>query len=220
MEVVAFRAVGVALGEDGAVVAVHVVAHRVEEVPAAEAAHGGALGGGHDGAVRRHRGHLALGGREVVAAAAAGDGAAAQDERREVGGEGREGVVDLVPPALGSPGGAVPDGGVHGHGLGREVAAHGRHADHLADGRPVHVEEDGRGGPGHGVGVRPEGGVKGEEVPLLAPAGGAAVAVDVGLDAPLVAPPVAQQLEVHLVVVAREHVRVRQLTNARNAYAT
>ena len=190
MEVVAFRVVGVALGEDGAVVAVHVVAHRVEEVPPAEAPHGGALGGGHDGAVRRHRGDLALG---VVVVVGGGDGAAAaEDERGEVGGEGREGVVDLVASALGGPGGAVPDGGVHGHGLGREVAAHGRNADHLADGRPVDVEEDGRGGPGDGVGVRPEGGVEGEEVPLLAAAGGAAVAVDVGLHAPLVATAVAQ----------------------------
>ena len=58
-----------------------------------------------------------------------------------------------------------------------------------------------------------EGGVEGEEVPLLAAAGGAAVAVDVGLHAPLVATAVAQKLEVHLVVVAREYVRVRQLMN-------
>jgi hypothetical protein len=206
VEVIAFGAVGVvALGEDGAVVPVPVVADGVEEVPPPEPPHGGALGRGHHRELRRHHRHRA------PRAAAGGGGAAAEDELREVGGEGRVGVVDLVPAPLGGPGGAVPDGGVHGHGLGGEVAAHGRHADDLADGRPVHVEDDGGGGPGDGVGVRAESGVEGEEVALLAAAGGAAVAVDVGLDAPLVAPPVAQQLEVHLVVVAGEHVGVRQL---------
>ena len=38
------------------------------------------------------------------------------------------------------PGGAVPDGGVQGHGLGRERRAHGRRPHHLPDRGLVHVE--------------------------------------------------------------------------------
>ena len=67
------------------------------------------------------------------------------------------------------------------------------------------------GSPEDGVAVGLESGVEGEEVALLAAAGGAAVAVDVGLHAPLPAPPAAQELEVQLVVRLLVHVPVRQL---------
>jgi hypothetical protein len=56
------------------------------------------------------------------------------------------------------------------------------------------------GSPENGIAVGLEGGVEGEEVALLPPVAGAAVAVDVGLHAPLPAPPAAQELEVQLVV--------------------
>jgi hypothetical protein len=65
--------------------------------------------------------------------------------------------------------------------------------------------------PEHGVAVGLERGVEGEEVALLAAVVRAAVAVDVGLHAPLPSPPAAQELEVQLVVRLLVHIPIRQL---------
>ena len=200
VEVVLLRLVALREDDAGAVVAHRVVARAVRQVPRPEPPHGAALRRCHRGHLRRHQAH----GGAVVVVSTTGD-----DEVGEDGGEGRVGVVDLVPAAVGGPGGAVPDGGVDGHGLGGVVA--GGAANELADGDGVDVEDDGGGGPGEGVRVRGGGGVEGEEVALLAAAPGAAVAVHVGLDVPCVASPVAQQLEVQLVVLPREHVAIGQL---------
>ena len=200
------RGVHVALGERRRV-PVGVVAHRVEHLAPAPPPHVRPLPRRHDGAVGRHELELSAGAgvpvvvvsgsqlqpqhRHVVAAAVADGGATADHQSRELGREGTPAVVHLVPAVVGGPGGSVPDGGVHGHGLGRVVPRHGGRAGYLADGHAVHVEDDGAGGPEDGEAVRRRRRVEGHQVPLLAPAVRAAVAVHVGLETPLVAPPVA-----------------------------
>jgi hypothetical protein len=222
-ELLALLHVDVALGERRRV-PVGVVAHRVEHLPLPPPPHLHPLPRRHDGVLRRHQ--LELGARAPVVlvraqllelqrrwvvAPGGGGRAAAEHEVGEVGREGPALVVDLVAAVVGGPGGAVPDGGVERHGLGRVVAAHGAGAGHLADRHAVHVEDDHAGGPEDGEAVRLQGRVEGHQVPLLAATVGAAVAVHVRLQPPLVPPPVAKELEVKLVVVLLEDVAVGQL---------
>jgi hypothetical protein len=112
-----------------------VVAVAVRHVPRAERLHRRPLRG-------RHRvRHPSA--RRCVAGCGAADGAAAEREVRELGDVGRVLVVHLVAAPRGGPAGAVPDGGVQRHGLGRELRAHGLCPHHLPDRCLVDVESAG-----------------------------------------------------------------------------
>ena len=67
------------------------------------------------------------------------------------------------------------------------------------------------GGPQNGVAVSLGGGIEREKEALLAASAGAAVAVDVGLNPPVLASDVAQELEVQLVVCLLEHISIGSL---------
>jgi hypothetical protein len=117
-----------------------VVAVAVRHVARPERLHRGTPRG-------RHRGS-SVAVRVVVAASRrarrGGAGrAAAEREVGELGDVGRVLVVHLVASPRGGPAGAVPDGGVQRHGLGRELRAHGLRPHHLPDRRVVDVESAG-----------------------------------------------------------------------------
>lgn len=101
----------------------------------------------------RHRGRVAVGivvvagtARRRARRGAGGGGAdraAAEREVGELGNVWRVLVVHLVAAARGGPAGAVPDGGVQRHWLGRELCAHGLRPHHLPDRCVVDVESAG-----------------------------------------------------------------------------
>lgn len=112
-------------GVPGAVVAV-----PVSQMPRPEPLHGRPLPGVHVVLLRQ----LARPGTTTAT------GAAAEQEVVELGDVGRVLVVHLVPAPRRGPAGAVPDGGVQRHRLGRELQPHGLAPHHLPDRRLIHVE--------------------------------------------------------------------------------
>ena len=68
------------------------------------------------------------------------DGAAMEHKVGELGFVRGIFVVDLVAAARGGPSGAIPYGGIEGHGLRGEVPAHGLGPHHLPDGDVVNVK--------------------------------------------------------------------------------
>lgn len=140
----------------------------------------------------------------LIAAAVRGsrlvERAAVQDEARVLGDERPVGRVQLVLPAGGGPVGAVPYGAVQPHLLGREVGAHGGDLAHVPNGDVVDVVRDPVWAPRDPVTVEILGRVEPQFVPLFPAPVHVPVAVEVGLERPLVAAGVAEELQIDLVV--------------------